>query len=375
MNVKEALVFAAMAFLLIVVSLGVSEMVSAYPGRMSAGISDTAAHGGHGNEPQGGITPPMPSAREPSPALDPLEAAADTGKPFTTKIRRGQTLSSILNRRGVKAAEIEFLNRSLDGVYDIRDIRPGRTLRLRLSRGQPARVQKLTYQIDAAHLLVVTRDGGVFQARRISFADQNHALEPLPESPPADSIISASGLTIPDILVPDWGERDQALVFLSTPPAKANQAAPRHRRMRRTSAHKKMFLQAPLRYKRISSGYSRSRRHPVYHVRRPHLGIDYAAPMGTAVRSVGQGTVVFVGWSGGFGRCVHIRHPYGYTTYYGHLSRYAKGVTVGKRVVQGRVIGYVGRSGVATGPHLDFRVSHRGRFINPLKLGTIKKPV
>ena len=180
---------------------------------------------------------------------------------------------------------------------------------------------------------------------------------------------------MPDVFVPDWTERDAALDFLSAPPHKPDDDSPEHRRTRRAVAHKKMFLMAPLRYNRISSGYTHNRKHPVSHIRRPHLGIDYAAPMGTAVFAVGQGTVVYVGWTRGFGRCVHIRHPHGYTTYYGHLSRFAKGMSVGKRVAQGRVIGYVGMSGVATGPHLDFRVSHKGRFINPLSLGAIKKPV
>lgn len=375
MNTKEVLVCAAMAFLLIVVMLGGNERLSAYPARINSGVYKAPVIGNLSTNSQGTSPSVMPSGREFVPGFDPEGSGLINPKPVTIKIRRGQTLSSILHRRGVKASEVEYVNRSIKGVYDIRDIRPGRAMRLWLSPSHPAQVLRLTYQIDASHLLDVRNHQGVFKARKISFAEQDHALEPLPESPPVDSIIPASGLTIPDVLVPDWSERDAALIFLSSPPAKADQASPRRRHIRKRAAYKKMFLKAPLRYKRISSGYSRSRKHPVYHVRRPHLGIDYAAPMGTAVRSVGQGTVVYVGRSGGFGRCVHIRHPYGYTTYYGHLSRYAKGVTVGKRVAQGRVIGYVGRSGVATGPHLDFRVSHKGRFINPLKLGTIKKPV
>lgn len=375
MNTKEALVCAAMAFLLIMVMLGGSERLSAYPARINSGeykapVIDSLVTNSRGTSPS-----VMPSGREFVPGFDPEGSGLINAKPVEIKIRHGQTLSSILHRHGVKASEVEYLNRSLKEVYDIRDIRPGRAMRLWLSPIHPAQVLRLTYQIDASHLLDVRNHQGVFKARKLSFTEQLHALEPWTETPSIDTLLSVSGLTIPDVLVPDWSERDAAIIFLSTPPAKANKASAHHRRIRKTAAHEQMFLKAPLRYKRISSGYSHSRKHPVHHVRRPHLGIDYAAPMGTAVRSVGRGTVVFVGWSRGFGRCVHIRHPYGYTTYYGHFSRYAKGISVGTRVAQGRVIGYVGRSGVATGPHLDFRVSHHGRFINPLKLGSIRMPV
>jgi len=375
MNVKEALVCAAMAFLLIMITLGVSEMVSAYPARMSTSVYQHPTRGGMSSDRMATSRSTVPPDHETGSAFDSGEALSIVSKPFTIKIRRGQTLSSILNRRGIKASEIADLDRSIEKVYDIRDIKPGRTLRLWLSRTGPPRLVKLSYQIDATRRLEVLSHQGAFKARKISFTDQVNAPQTMAEIPQVDAIPSAPSLTIPDVLVPDWSERDAALDFLSAPPHTPGKSAPEQRRIRKALVRKRMFLKAPLRYNRISSGYTHNRKHPVYHVRRPHLGIDYAAPMGTAVRTVGQGTVVYVGWSRGFGRCVHIRHPHGYTTYYGHLSRFAKGMSVGKRVAQGRVIGYVGRTGVATGPHLDFRVSHKGRFINPLALGKVKKPV
>ncbi|HQI82135.1 MAG TPA: LysM peptidoglycan-binding domain-containing M23 family metallopeptidase [Deltaproteobacteria bacterium] len=128
------------------------------------------------------------------------------------------------------------------------------------------------------------------------------------------------------------------------------------------------FLNAPLAYRYISSGYTSARIHPVTNIEQPHYGIDYAAPMGTPVRSVGPGTVVYVGWDGGFGKTIRIKHAGGITTHYGHLSLFARGVRPGKRVKQGEVIGRVGMSGLATGPHLDFRVTYRGGFVNPAKL-------
>ena len=131
---------------------------------------------------------------------------------------------------------------------------------------------------------------------------------------------------------------------------------------------RKAFLKAPLRFSRISSGFSYHRKHPVSGVVKAHTGVDYAAPTGTPVMSIGDGTVISKGWSGGGGNTVKIRHNSVYTTAYLHLSRYASGLAVGSRVRQGDVIGYVGSTGVSTGPHLDFRVWRSGQPINPLKM-------
>ena len=128
-----------------------------------------------------------------------------------------------------------------------------------------------------------------------------------------------------------------------------------------------MFLKSPLRYSRISSGFSKRRLHPILKIYRPHPGIDYAAPTGTPVQTVGDGRVIFRGWKKGYGRLIAIRHNSRYTTSYGHLYRYASKLKVGSNVKQGQVIGYVGASGLATGPHLDFRMKKDGRFVNPLK--------
>ena len=131
---------------------------------------------------------------------------------------------------------------------------------------------------------------------------------------------------------------------------------------------RKAFLKAPLKFTRISSGFSYHRLHPVHGVVRPHTGVDYAAPTGTPVMSIGDGTVISKGWGGGGGNTVKIRHNSVYTTGYMHLSKYAAGLKVGDRVHQGQVIGYVGMTGTATGPHLDFRVWKNGSPINPLKM-------
>ena len=131
---------------------------------------------------------------------------------------------------------------------------------------------------------------------------------------------------------------------------------------------KKAFLKAPLSFSRISSGFSHARRHPVYKTVRPHTGVDYAAPAGTPVMSIGDGVVLERGYKGGGGNTIKIRHNSVYTTAYLHLSRFAQGVSVGSRVSQGQVIGYVGSTGTSTGAHLDFRVWKNGTPINPLTM-------
>lgn len=131
---------------------------------------------------------------------------------------------------------------------------------------------------------------------------------------------------------------------------------------------KKAFLKAPLSFSRISSHFTYARRHPIYKTVRPHTGVDYAAPMGTPVMSIGDGVVVAKGYQGGGGHTIKIKHNSTYTSAYLHLSKYGKGVSLGDRVVQGQVIGYVGSSGSSTGPHLDFRVWKNGQPVDPLKL-------
>jgi murein DD-endopeptidase MepM/ murein hydrolase activator NlpD len=130
---------------------------------------------------------------------------------------------------------------------------------------------------------------------------------------------------------------------------------------------RKMFLKSPIRYGRITSRFSMTRFHPVLKVNRPHLGVDYGAPIGTPVRAVGDGTVVFAKYNGGGGNTIRIRHNSVYETIYKHLNGYAKGIRSGVKVRQGQVIGYVGNTGLSTGPHLHFEFYHAGRYVDPLK--------
>lgn len=131
---------------------------------------------------------------------------------------------------------------------------------------------------------------------------------------------------------------------------------------------KRTFLRTPLKFTRISSLFSNARHHPILNRIRAHRGVDYAAPSGTPVRAAGDGRVAFVGWRGGYGRAILIKHGSGYDTMYGHLSGWARGLRAGQHVSQGQLVGYVGMSGLATGPHLHYELHIEGRYVDPLKI-------
>jgi murein DD-endopeptidase MepM/ murein hydrolase activator NlpD len=131
---------------------------------------------------------------------------------------------------------------------------------------------------------------------------------------------------------------------------------------------RKAFLKAPLSFSRITSRFSSSRMHPILRIRRPHYGVDYAAPIGTPVHAVGDGRVISATIENGSGRMVKISHNSVYSTAYLHLSRFGDGIQAGAFVKQGDIIGYVGSSGLSTGPHLDFRFYQNGYPVDPLKV-------
>jgi murein DD-endopeptidase MepM/ murein hydrolase activator NlpD len=131
---------------------------------------------------------------------------------------------------------------------------------------------------------------------------------------------------------------------------------------------RKAFLRAPLEFTRVSSRFNLYRRHPVLNRIRAHRGVDYAAPIGTPVRAAGSGRVRFVGNKGGYGKVVELEHINQVRTVYGHLSRFARGLGAGDRISQGDIIGYVGMTGLATGPHLHYEVIVNGNFVDPLRI-------
>ncbi|HEV8582641.1 MAG TPA: peptidoglycan DD-metalloendopeptidase family protein [Thermoanaerobaculia bacterium] len=135
---------------------------------------------------------------------------------------------------------------------------------------------------------------------------------------------------------------------------------------------RKMFLRSPLRYSRITSQFSRRRFHPVLKEYRPHYGVDYGAPVGTPVQVTANGVVTFAGWDRGGGKVVKVQHPGGYMTAYLHLSRFGSGIRPGARVRQGDIVAFTGATGLASGPHLDYRVKYRDRWIDPLTLKSVR---
>ena len=131
---------------------------------------------------------------------------------------------------------------------------------------------------------------------------------------------------------------------------------------------RKAFLKAPLSFRWISSSFSRGRKHPILKIYRPHQGLDYAAPTGAPVSAAGDGKVVFAAKNGQYGKLVIVKHRNGYKTYYGHLSRFAKGIRTGRHIEQGQIIGYVGSTGLASGPHLHYEMRINDKPVNPISI-------
>ncbi|MEM7565310.1 MAG: peptidoglycan DD-metalloendopeptidase family protein [Pseudomonadota bacterium] len=154
-------------------------------------------------------------------------------------------------------------------------------------------------------------------------------------------------------------------VYYTDPQGESDYFTPEGKSMR------KAFLRSPVAFSRISSRYSKSRLHPVLKTRRPHKGVDYAAPTGTPVKASGDGKVIHVGKKGGYGKTIILTHGGRYTTLYAHLNGYARGIRSGKKVKQGQTIGFVGSTGLSTGPHLHYEFRVNGVHRNPL---TVKLP-
>ena len=328
-------------------------------------------------------------------------------------IKKGDNIYGILHNSGVGDYQIDLIVKSVKKVHNLSDIVPGRTMSIWVTQETPVKLARLTYEIDGLNFLEVKPDKGSFKANK-------HTLEVEVHYERAEGSISSSlyesaiqaGLSpevvmdLTDVFAWDINffteirDGDTYTVLYEKyyvgDTFKGYGRVVAARFMNQGEEHvavyfddgngikgyyddqgkpiQKLFLKAPLNYRRISSGFSYNRMHPVYHKRRPHLGVDYAAPTGTPVVALGDGKVILKGWSNGFGKSIRIKHRNNYVTYYGHFSRYAKGMQKGKQVSQGQVIGYVGMTGVATGPHLDFRVRYNNKFINPLKLKSVTGP-
>jgi murein DD-endopeptidase MepM/ murein hydrolase activator NlpD len=330
------------------------------------------------------------------------------------KVKKGQSLFDILSQIGVSRQEIGILIKTVRGVYNLAALKPGKSLSVWLAQDKPARIRKLTYEINDTKYLDVSSIHDTFIARTRTLARevryetaQGKIGSSLYESAVSAGVNPEIVIELTDIFAHDinffsgvqqgdsyavlyekYYVKDQFKGYGKVMAARfinqGNEHVAIYYDNERKGIHgyfdekgrpmKKMFLKAPLNYRRISSFFSFHRLHPIFGIVRPHLGVDYAAPTGTPVCSLGQGKVIYKGWVNGFGQTIRVKHPGGYVTYYGHLSRFAKGLKVGEGVDQGDTIGYVGSTGYATGPHLDFRVSCNSKFINPLSMKNVTGP-
>ena len=320
------------------------------------------------------------------------------------KVKNGQFFSTLLGSLGMSAQEAYNLTQSCDSVFDVKTLRVGQAYRAYYAESESV-PQYLVYDRDKASSIV-------FSCRPPYDAWVYHKPVTI-EQKYADVTISSSlwvdmrAADVSPLLIVDlsdiyaWtvdffalqkGDRfrvlyeekvcDGEVIAVDTvryaifshdgedfPMVMYNQGDGGNVWWNeKGESMRKAFLKAPLNYSRISSGFSHARRHPVTRKVQPHTGVDYAAPAGTPVMTIGDGVVTSVKYEGAGGNTVRIKHNSVYSTAYLHLSKYAKGLKAGQRVRQGEVIGYVGSTGRSTGPHLDFRVWKNGTPVNPLKM-------
>jgi murein DD-endopeptidase MepM/ murein hydrolase activator NlpD len=325
-------------------------------------------------------------------------------------VKPGETMSSIFHRYGLSAKELFPIRKASAGIHRLRKIVAGQPYEFRLDNDN--NVLSFTYQIDDEALLRITRDDPGFRAEKIDIPYEKKIgkFSGVIESNLYDSLGNGENpaqlaYLLSDIFSWDFdfttdlrkGDTFKVIVEQLWLDGRFKRLGPilaaefvndgnTHRAFRyegpdgragyydeEGKSLQRSFLKAPLSYRRISSRFSYSRRHPILKIRRPHLGVDYVAPRGTPVSALGDGRVKFARYKGANGNLVILGHPKGFTTYYGHLHKIRRGIRRGVRVLQGDVIGYVGSTGRATGPHLDFRMKKGGRFVNPLRVNVPRR--
>jgi murein DD-endopeptidase MepM/ murein hydrolase activator NlpD len=324
-------------------------------------------------------------------------------------VKKGETISSLLDEWLIPQ-EIDLLDRLSRETFSLRKIRQGRPYLIRTMAG---RFHSFEYEIDCEERLVIRAEADGFSLVRepIAYAIQTvmicgtirsslfEAAQEIGEVPVlALRLVDIFGWEVDFVYDVRVGDTFKAIVekryrdgefagYGRIPAAEfVNQGKTyqgflfenrngkpeyydaKGRSLRRT------LLKTPVDYARISSGFSYNRFHPIKKEWCPHPAIDYAAPVGTPVRTVGDGVVLEAGRKNASGKYLKIRHNSVYQTYYLHLSRFAKGIRKGRKVSQGQVIGYVGSTGMSTGPHLDFRMKKNGKYVNPRRVTAPASP-
>ena len=320
------------------------------------------------------------------------------------KIEQGETLFEIFKKYNLDIGELYKLREASAGIYRLRELHPGRSYRIVLDNNE--RIDSFHYGIDDNCFLSVNRTDDGYCAEKIPINYEKRILhiggtikDNLIASMEAGDGNLLLALQLSDIFAwdidftTDLRNDDTfkivveglyldgkfkkygnilASEFINNGDLYRAYAFEQNGKSdyydETGKALRKAFLKTPLSFRRISSHFSKGRYHPILKIYRPHQGLDYAAAAGTPVSAAGDGTVLFAGNRGQYGNLVIIKHRNGYKTYYGHLSKIGKGVKNGVRVDQGSVIGYVGATGLATGPHLHYEMRISDRPINPMSV-------
>ncbi len=341
--------------------------------------------------------PPAITEAVPAPA-----AAPEAAPPVEITLKRGETLETALRQAGLERAEAAAIVAGLRGQVNMRRLAPGE--RLSVKPAAPDGAPEITWTRSPAERYEIRSTDGRWTVAAVRPDVETRVAAIAGEV--RDSLFASverlgetAGLTARLVSLFEWdfdfaadslpGDRFRFLVekryvgdeLLGYGDILVAQYASAGRPVLTSVAFeeaggradyfdasgrsvKKMFLRAPLDFTRVTSGFSHARHHPILGGLRPHLAVDYGAPVGTPVRAVADGVVTMAGWDGGFGLSLSLRHARGYETMYNHLSRLD--VKRGERVRQRQVIGRVGTTGLSTGPHLDYRVRKAGVFVNPL---------
>jgi len=344
---------------------------------------------------------PAPPASTEAPAPAPA-AAPEAAPPVEITLKRGETLETALRRGGLERAEAAAIVAGLRGQVNLRRLAPGE--RLSVKPAAPDGPPEITWTRSPAERYEIRSTDGRWKVAAVRPDVETRVAAIAGEV--RDSLFASverlgetAGLTARLVSLFAWdfdfaadslpGDRFRFLVekryvgdeLLGYGDILVAQYASAGRPVLTSVAFeeaggradyfdasgrsvKKMFLRAPLDFTRVTSGFSHARHHPILGGLRPHLAVDYGAPVGTPVRAVADGVVTMAGWDGGYGLSISLRHARGYETMYNHLSRLD--VKRGERVRQRQIIGRVGTTGLSTGPHLDYRVRKAGVFVNPL---------
>jgi murein DD-endopeptidase MepM/ murein hydrolase activator NlpD len=332
------------------------------------------------------------------------EPAQQTCKEICGTVKKGETLFDIFKKYKLHVEELFALKEASADVHKLGNLYPGRAYKITVNGDN--RIDSFTYSIDENNTLHIIRTDSGFSAekKRVEYKKRIEYVAGVIK----DNLISSIGegseklrlaLQLSDIYAWDIdfntdirnGDKFKIVVeglylngqfrkygdILSAEFINNGEIYRAYRFEYNGVADyfdaegrslKRAFLKAPVSFRRISSGFSNRRFHPILKIYRPHHGLDYAAPLGSPVSAVGDGTVVFSGYRGEYGKLIILRHPNGWKTYYGHLSRIARSIKRRKSIHQGDIIGYVGATGLATGPHLHFEMRIHNRPVNPLKV-------